>query len=164
MTFSERAMFREPRNARSIHAIAFMERFRHWRNLKIIQVMETTKRHINSKGGRPPKEIKRNKTITVHCSAFEQRLLKEKGKEAGITVSEYLREIGLIGKIDRPKREFPKDALLLKGTLNHIAANLNQIAKKRNSGENLGAYMREQLEELSEQLHALSLTIRNYFS
>lgn len=157
-------MFREPRNARSIHAIAFMERVRHWRTLKISQAMKTTKKHSNSKGGRPPKEIKRNKTITVHCSAFEQRLLREKGKEAGITVSEYLREIGLTGKIDRPKREFPKDALLLKGTLNHIAANLNQIAKKRNSGENLGAFMREQLDELSGQLHTITITIRNYFS
>lgn len=126
--------------------------------------MEITKRHINRKGGRPPKEIKRNKTITVHCSAFEQRLLKEKGKEAGITVSEYLREIGLSGKIDRRIKEFPKDALLLKATLNHMAANLNQIAKKRNSGENLGTYMREQLEEISGQLHALTITIRNYFS
>ena len=129
-----------------------------------MKAMETIKKHNKSKGGRPPKEIKRNKTITVHCSAFEQRLFKEKGKEAGITVSEYLREIGLTGKIDRPKREFPKDALLLKGALNHIAANLNQIAKKRNSGENLSVYMREQLEELSEQLHTLSITIRNYFS
>jgi hypothetical protein len=126
--------------------------------------METIKKHKNSKGGRPAKEIKRNKTITVHCSAFEQRLLKEKAKEAGISVSEYLREIGLIGKIDRRKIEFPKDALLLKGTLNHIAANLNQIAKKRNSGEDLGVYRRAQLDELCEQLHTLSITIRNYFS
>lgn len=126
--------------------------------------METIKKHRNSKGGRPQKEIKRNKTITVHCSAFEQRLLKEKGKEAGITVSEYLREIGLSGKIDRRKIEFPKDALWLKGTLNHMAANLNQMAKKRNSGEDLGAYMREQLQEFCDQFHALTITIRNYFS
>lgn len=125
--------------------------------------METTKRHINNKGGRPQKEIKRNKTITVHCSAFEQRLLKEKGKEAGTTVSEYLREIGLNGKIDRPRKEFPKEALLLNGKLNHMAANLNQIAKKRNSGEDLGAFMRTQLEEECEQLHTLTITIRNYF-
>lgn len=157
-------MFREPRNARSIHAIAFMEKVRHRRTSTLLKAMETTKKNKKSKGGRPAKEVKRNKTITVHCSAFEQRLLKEKGKDAGITVSEYLREIGLAGKIDRPKREFPKDALLLKGTLNHIAANLNQIAKKRNSGENLNTYMREQLEELSAQLHTLTITIRNYFS
>jgi len=50
--------------------------------------METTKRHNKNKGGRPPKEIKRNKTITVHCSALEKRLLNEKGKEAGVTASE----------------------------------------------------------------------------
>lgn len=125
--------------------------------------MKTTIKHKNTKGGRPAKEIKRNKTITVHCSAFEQRLLKEKGKEAGITVSEYLREVGLPGKIDRPRKEFPKEALLLNGKLNHVAANLNQIAKKRNSGEDIGIYMRTQLDELCDQLHSLTYTIKNYF-
>lgn len=137
---------------------------RHWRTMRLLKAMKTTIRQNNNKGGRPPKAIKRNKTITVHCSAFEQRLLREKGKEAGITVSEYLREIGLTGKIDRPKREFPKDALWLKGTLNHMAANLNQLAKKRNSGEDLSTYMREQLQEFCDQFHALTITIRNYFS
>ena len=156
-------MFREPRNARSIHAIAFMESVRHWRTLRLFKAMQTTVKHRNTKGGRPPKEIKRNKTITVHCSAFEQRLLKTKSKEAGITVSEYLREIGLAGKIDRPKIEFPKEALLLNGRLNHVAANLNQIAKKRNSGEDIGVFMRTQLDELCDQLHSLTHTIKNYF-
>lgn len=124
----------------------------------------TTLTHRNNKGGRPLKEIKRNKTITVHCNSFEQRLLKAKSKEAGITVSEYLREIGLVGKIDRPKKEFPKDALAMKGTLNHIAANLNQLAKKRNSGEDFGTFQRIRMEELCEQIHAVSTIIRNYFS
>lgn len=157
-------MFREPRNARSTHAIAFVEGIRHWRTLRLFKAMQSTVKHKNAKGGRPPKEIKRNKTITVHCSAFEQRLLKTKSKDAGITVSEYLREIGLAGRIDRPKIEFPKEALLLNGRLNHIAANLNQIAKKRNSGEDIGAFMRTQLDELCDQLHLITHTIKSYFS
>lgn len=126
--------------------------------------METVNKYSKSKGGRPPKEIKRNKTITVHCSSFEQRLLKEKSKNAGISVSEYLRSAGVSGNIDRRKTEFPKDALWLKGTLNHMAANLNQIAKKRNSGEDLGVFMREQLQDFCDQFHALTIIIRNYFS
>ncbi len=157
-------MFREPRNARSIHAIAFMENVRQWRTLRLFKAMQTTVKHRNTKGGRPPKEIKRNKTITIHCSAFEQRLLKTKSKEAGITVSEYLREIGLAGKIDRRKIEFPNEALLLNGRLNHIAANLNQIAKKRNSGEDIGAFMRTQLDELCDQLHLITQSIKTYFT
>jgi hypothetical protein len=125
--------------------------------------MQTTVKHKNTKGGRPPKDIKRNKTVTVHCSAFEHRLLRTKSNEAGITVSEYLREIGIVGKIDRPKKEFPKEALFLNGKLNHMAANLNQIAKKRNSGEDLGVFMRTQLDELCDQLHSITHTIKNYF-
>ena len=116
-----------------------------------------------NKGGRPAKEIKRNITITVHCSAFEKRILLEKCKDFGITLSEYLRQIGLDHKIIRHRKDYPKEALILNGVLNHIAANLNQIAKKRNSGEELGVYRRTQLEELSEQLHLLTQQIRNYF-
>ena len=116
-----------------------------------------------NKGGRPAKEIKRNLTITVHCSAFEKRILREKSKDFGISLSEYLRQTGLDHKITRHRKDYPREALLLNGVLNHIAANLNQIAKKRNSGEELGAYRRTQLEELSEQLHLLTQQIRNYF-
>ena len=116
-----------------------------------------------NKGGRPAKEIKRNITITVHCSAFEKRILREKSKDFGISLSEYLRQTGLDHKITRHRKDYPREALLLNGVLNHIAANLNQIAKKRNSGEELGAYRRTQLEELSEQLHLLTQQIRNYF-
>ena len=116
-----------------------------------------------NKGGRPAKEIKRNITITVHCSAFEKRILLEKRKDFGITLSEYLRQTGLDHKIIRHRKDYPREALILNGMLNHIAANLNQIAKKRNSGEELGAYRRTQLEELSEQLHLLTQQIRNYF-
>jgi hypothetical protein len=141
-----------------------MENVRQWRTLRLFKAMQTTVKHRNTKGGRPPKEIKRNKTITIHCSAFEQRLLKTKSKEAGITVSEYLREIGLAGKIDRRKIEFPNEALLLNGRLNHIAANLNQIAKKRNSGEDIGAFMRTQLDELCDQLHLITQSIKTYFT
>ena len=116
-----------------------------------------------NKGGRPAKGIKRNITITVHCSAFEKRILLEKSKDFGITLSEYLRQTGLDHKIIRHRKDYPREALILNGMLNHIAANLNQIAKKRNSGEELGAYRRTQLEELSEQLHLLTQQIRNYF-
>ena len=116
-----------------------------------------------NKGGRPAKGIKRNITITVHCSAFEKRILREKSKDFGISLSEYLRQTGLDHKITRHRKDYPREALLLNGVLNHIAANLNQIAKKRNSGEELGAYRRTQLEELSEQLHLLTQQIRNYF-
>lgn len=164
--FGERAMFRESRNARSPHpAVGGIrgEGSPLADPKTLLKTMETTVKHRNSKGGRPSKEIKRNKSVTVHCSAFEQRLLKTKGKEAGMTVSEYLREIGLSGKIDRPKRDFPKEALALNGTLNHIAANLNQLAKKRNSGEEFDAYLSVKELQLCDQLKELTITIKTHF-
>jgi len=52
-----------------------------------------------------------------------------------LTVSEYLRNLGLGSKIDRRQKVLPKEVLAFTGTMNHIAANLNQIAKKRNGIE-----------------------------
>lgn len=60
--------------------------------------------YTNNKGGRPPKALKRNKALTVKCTTIEQTLIASKAKQAGITVSEYLRTIGLNGKIDRSSK------------------------------------------------------------
>jgi hypothetical protein len=53
--------------------------------------------------------------------------------------------MGLTGKIDRREKALPKEVLELTGTLNHMAANLNQIAKKRNGVEELNALDRATL-------------------
>ena len=46
--------------------------------------------------------------------------------------------------------------------LHHLAANLNQIAKKRNSMEQLDAFERADLELQSRTLKTLVITIKNY--
>ena len=46
--------------------------------------------------------------------------------------------------------------------LNHIAANLNQIAKKRNSSEQLDAIERAGLELQSKELKTIAANIKNY--
>ena len=77
-------------------------------------------------------------------------------------MSEYLREMGLSGKIDRREKAIPKEILLLTGTLNHLAANLNQIARKRNGIEELNALERAGLEVQSRDLKKLAIEIRSY--
>ena len=126
----------------------------------MIQIKAITSSNRN-KGGRPTKEIKRNKFLGVKCTSLEKFLIKANAKYSGLTVSEYLRELGMNGKIDMPKIIVPKEILHLTGTLNHMAANLNQIAKKRNQLDELNALERAQLNQLSLSVKQLTKDIKN---
>ncbi|MEI9954790.1 MAG: hypothetical protein WDM90_00400 [Ferruginibacter sp.] len=86
---------------------------------------------LKSKGGRPLKEVKQDHFIGVKCSLAEKKLLQQKAKVLGLSLSEYLRESGLKGQAVIKIKTLSPEVLQLTGTLNHLAANLNQIAKKR---------------------------------
>jgi hypothetical protein len=73
-----------------------------------------------------------------------------------------LRQNGLKRKIDSIKKVIPGDVMQFTGTLNHLAANLNQIAKKRNGFDELNAMERALLELQSRELKNLVITIKNY--
>lgn len=122
-------------------------------------VMKEAKR---DKGGRPKKAVKCNEKLTVMCSLVERRVIEAKAKMAQQTVSGYLREIGQSGKIIRREKVLPKEVLTFTATLNHIAANLNQIAKKRNGIDELNALERAQLHYYCGQFKQLAMDIKNY--
>jgi hypothetical protein len=123
--------------------------------------MEQMSEQKKNKGGRPPKSIKRNRVVALKCASYEQTKISARAKKTGLTVSEYLRELGLNGQIVITEKVLPKEVLILSGTLNHMAANLNQIAKKRNSViDELNAAERANLEILSRELKQLVLSIK----
>ena len=124
--------------------------------------MEEQRTVTRNKGGRPKKAVKKDQILAVKCSLFERRAIEARAKSTNLTVSEYLREMALTGKIDIRQKTFPKQVLALSGTFNHIAANLNQIAKKRNSGEELNALERAELKVQSGELKALAVEIKSY--
>ena len=74
----------------------------------------------------------------------------------------FLRTLALKGQIDRKQKALPKEILLFTGTLNHLAANMNQVAKKRNSNEELNPLERAQLNYTCEQVKQLAKDIKNY--
>ena len=55
-----------------------------------------------------------------------------------------------------------KEILLFTATLNHLAANMNQVAKKRNSLDELNAIERAELNQLSGQIKQLAKDIKSY--
>jgi hypothetical protein len=99
--------------------------------------MQAQKNRTGSKGGRPKKVVKRNYSLTVKCNIIERKVIERKAKDTDLTVSKYLRDLGLNGKIDRPKKVVPLEILEYKGILNHLAANFNQVTRKVNCNQPL---------------------------
>lgn len=116
----------------------------------------------NSKGGRPKKDIKQDQYIGVKCSLVEKTLLKQKATDLNISVSEYLRETGLKGQVVSKIKTLPKEILIFTATLNHIAANLNQLAKKRNQFDVLDAIERADLTSLSSTVKNIAEQIKSW--
>ena len=125
--------------------------------------MGQTNEQKKNKGGRPPKSVKRNRVVAFKCTVLEQIRISARAKKLALTVSEYLRELGLHSQIVIIEKVLPKEVLFFLGTLNHTAANLNQIAKKRNSVvDELNAAERASLEILSREVKQLVLSIKMY--
>jgi len=124
--------------------------------------MKEQRTTTRNKGGRPKKAVKKDQLLAVKCSLFERKAIEARAKSVNLSKSEYLREIALTGKIDRREKALPKEILEITGNLNHCAANVNQIAKKRNSGEELNALDRAELKLLAEELKGAAVLIKNY--
>nr|WP_251029879.1 MULTISPECIES: hypothetical protein [unclassified Pedobacter] len=100
--------------------------------------------------------------MAIKCTLYERKVIEARAKSAGLTVSEYLREMGLTGKIDRRNKALPKEVLGFTAMLNHLAANLNQLAKKRNANDELSPLERAALKTQSGQLKDIAIQIKSH--
>lgn len=123
--------------------------------------MEQLKQTKN-KRGRPKKAMKRDQVISFTCSSYEKTVITGKAKSANISITDYMREIALTGKIDFRDKALPKEVLQLTAMLNHIAACLSQIAQKRNGIEELSVLERANLKVQSGELKQLAVTIKSH--
>lgn len=116
-----------------------------------------------NKGGRPKKAIVRNLSVHVSCNLYERKTIELKAKSARLTVSEYLRAVAITSHVDIKQKTLPKEVLPLAGTLNHVAANLNQFAKLNNQGYNFNAMERAECKVLMNTIEKVVTEIRRYF-
>ncbi|MFS2189306.1 hypothetical protein ACCC92_21690 [Mucilaginibacter sp. Mucisp84] len=125
--------------------------------------MVKVKQRINvNKGGRPKVDIKRDQQLTVMCNIVEKKIIQANAKRARTNVSVFLRQLGLTGRI--VVKTLPKEVLQFTGTLNHMAANLNQIAKKRNKGDDLNTLDRALLNQEVRGLQSIVKAVKNYLT
>ncbi|MBO9199533.1 MULTISPECIES: plasmid mobilization protein [Niastella] len=124
--------------------------------------MEQVKKQTKNKGGRHKKAVKKDRLISVKCSSYERSVIVGKAKIAKVSTSEFMREVAMTGKIDRREKALAPEVLQLTAMLNHIAANLNQIAKKRNGFEELTVLERANLKVQSAELKQLATKIKSH--
>lgn len=128
------------------------------------QSMPELSDHIINKGGRPKKAVKKDQLLGVKCSLIERKAIEANARSVNLTISEYLRKMALTGKIERSEIALPKAVLFLLGTLNHVAANVNQIAYKRNRGDVLNALERAKWAQVEQDLRELIKKLRSHFA
>lgn len=124
--------------------------------------MEEAKNNRKNRGGRPPKAIKRDQLVAVKCSLLERKILERKARSIHLTLSEYLRDLGLKGEANTRVKTLPKEVLGFRAELHHLASNLNQIAHRRNRGDELTPMERVNLNSLAEEIRNLAGQIKAY--
>ena len=85
---------------------------------------------VHKKGGRPKNPQKREQQSTVYWSTLEYLAVKKRAEKAGLNLSDYCRQMVLMGQAQ--VRLTPEENT----TLNEVARlgnNLNQIAHKANA-------------------------------
>ena len=117
---------------------------------------------MKNKGGRPKKENKRSQQLAVMCTVAERKIIEDKANRNSNSISQFLREMALAGQVDRKIKVLPKEVLLFTATLNHMAANMNQVAKKRNQNDELNAIERAGLMMLSTEIKKLASDIKDF--
>ena len=104
------------------------------------------------KGGRPKKPVKKDQLLGVKCTLLERRFVQHKAEAAKLSVSEYLLKMGLDGKITVREKHLPIEVLKLLTGLSSLGNNLNQIARKRNSGDEINALERAELQQMETEI------------
>jgi hypothetical protein len=117
---------------------------------------------LQNKGGRPKKTIKKDCCIGVWCTQDQKKLISAMAKVLNQGPGEYLRNLGLNRQGDLKIKALPKEILMVIGTLNHLSANINQLAKKRNAEYNLSNLDAARLAILATEVKELAVEMKNY--
>jgi hypothetical protein len=128
--------------------------------IKEIKSKKDKKPRSVNKGGRPKASLKRSNHLTVMCTIMEKKIIQMNARKAGTNISVFLRTLGLNERVK--VKTLPKEVLQLTGTLNHVAANLNQIARKRNGVDELDAMDRALLNQEVRSLQGLVKAVKIY--
>jgi len=103
------------------------------------------------------KALHKNRHAKVNFTAAEKRYIEIRARDMGLSVSSYLREIGL-KDFPAKERSLPTEVLAFNGQLSQLIGFLEIIARKRLDNEDLDSLQRA---ELTFRLKEVKLLIEN---
>ena len=97
------------------------------------------------------KNNRKNHKISLWCTPTEKKYIEIRARKAGLSASEYMREMGLKEYLKKPKT-LPPEVLAFSARLNELAASHFLIARRRQDGEDLNALERAELQQLRREI------------
>ena len=94
-----------------------------------------------------PEEEKKTHITTVRMNDFEYEMVSGRAKDAGLSISNYIRHQAVFGKVDNHFQivaDFPRLETITR-ELSRIGNNLNQLTQYFHMGGLISAAMQEQL-------------------
>lgn len=99
--------------------------------------------------------------LEVRCTATEKRYISIRARDVGLSVSEFLRELGTKGSPEKQKT-LPPEVLAFNGQLAEIIGGLEIIARKRLDSEDLDSLSRAELNFRAKELKLLITHIKSF--
>ena len=97
----------------------------------------------------------------IFCTAMEKRYIGIRARDAGMSVSEFLREVALKDSPGKPKT-LPPEVMAFNGQISEIIGSMEIIARKRLDNEDLDSLQRAELNFRAKELKILIENIKSY--
>jgi hypothetical protein len=99
--------------------------------------------------------------VMLRCTPTEKRYIKIRAREAGLSVSVFLRDMGLKDSPEK-RKTLPPEVLAAIGQLAQLIGALEIIARKRLDNEDLDALERAELNFRAKEVKQLTNDIKSY--
>ncbi|MDO6435391.1 hypothetical protein Q4E93_32545 [Flavitalea sp. BT771] len=99
--------------------------------------------------------------VMLRCTPTEKRYIKIRAREAGLSVSVFLRDMGLKDSPEK-RKTLPPEVLAFIGVLSGIISVLEIIARKRLDNEDLDGLERAELMFRAKEVKQLIKDIKSY--
>jgi len=99
----------------------------------------------------------------LRCTPAEKRYIKIRARDAGLSVSVFLRDMGLKDSPEK-RKTLPPEALASIGVLSGLTGALEIIARKRLDNEDLDGLERAELNFRAKEVKMVIKDIKSYLS
>jgi hypothetical protein len=101
--------------------------------------------------------------VMLRCTPTEKRYIKIRAHEAGLSVSVFLRDMGLKDSPEK-RKTLPPEVLAFIGQLAQLIGALEIIARRRLDNEDLDGLERAELNFRAKEVKILIKDVKSYFS